>query len=165
MEVEPLQFCYVHGYVHPDGEMEAVESIPYDFVAGESDFGDPLPERCHMEEMDVIIIDPSDIHITDEETVLTQNTNGFFTLKAGDLAFILTVRGGFVPVKVLTVDDDGRTEVRVTADRIGWRKGTTETIRNPRVNLVNRNMVTYRRGQARINGALAMVSDSGKVLR
>jgi len=165
MEVEHISFCFVHGYVHPDGEMDAVDTIPWDFVVGESEFGDPVVEGCREEEWDVLVLDPSEFEVTSEETVLTQNSKGFHTLKAGDLAYIFTIRGGLVPCKVLTVGDDGRTEVRVTADRLGWRKGATEVIRNPHVSLVSRQQVTYHRGQPRVNGALAMVSDSGKVLR
>lgn len=165
MQVERLHFCFVHGYAHPDGEMEDVNTIPIEFFTGAPDEpGEVVVEPCHEEEWDVVVLDDGEYDVTNEEAVLTQN-NGVYTLKAGDLAYIYTVRGGLVPCKVLKVDEDGRTEVRVTADRLGWARGATEVLRNPHVSLVSRSQVSYRQGQPRVNGALAMVTDDGKVIR
>ena len=166
MQVERLHFCFVHGYAHPDGEMEDIETIPTEFFTGAPDEpGEVMVEPCHEEEWDVVVLDTDEYNVTSEEAVLSQNSRGFYTLKAGDLAYIYTVRGGLVPCKVIKVDDNGKTEVRVTADRLGWRRGAAEVLRSPLASLVSRSQVSYHRGQPRINGALAMVSDTGKVIR
>lgn len=165
MEVERIQFCFVHGYAHPSGEMEGIDTIPHEFFIGGDAVGEVMVERCHEEEWDVVALDPSEYEVVNEEAVLSQNQGASFTLKAGDLAFIYTVRGGLVPCKVMKVEDSGKTEVRVTADRVGWQSGETEVIRNPHVSLVSRSQVSYHHGKPRISGGLAMVTDSGTLLR
>ena len=126
---ETIEFCHVHGYAHPDGELEWVETIPPELVVDVDEAGDPIIEPCHTEEWNVMVLDPEEFEVTEEHRVLRQNRRGFFTLKAGDLAYVYTIRGSVVPCKVLTVADDGETTVLVTADRLGWRKGAREVLR------------------------------------
>lgn len=146
--LDQVVFCHVHGYAHDDGEMDA----------------EPDEPDCHEEEWDNVVQGEAEV-ISDEEETVNEQVEGLFMLKSGDLAYIYTVRGGLVPCKVLVVKDDGETEVIVTASRPGWKRGDWELIRNPRISLVNRNQVSHRRGIARVTGALAMVTDKGKVLR
>lgn len=159
MEVTELHFCYVHGYAHPEGEMDGFDTIPSELLTGPESV---LP--CHEETWEVCVLDADEYAVVKEEKV-PRSESGLYKLATGDLAYIFTVRGGLVPCKVLSVKDNGETEVRVTADRIGWKQGAVEHIRNPHVSLVSRKQVTYSSGQPRINGGLAMVSDSGKLLR
>lgn len=159
MEVIELHFCYVHGYAHPEGEMDAIDTIPPELFTGPESV---LP--CHEEAWEVVVLDADEYAVVKEEK-MPRSEAGLYKLAAGDLAYIFTVRGGLVPCKVLSVKDNGETEVRVTADRHGWTHGAVEHIRNPHVSLVSRSQVTYSGKQPRINGALAMVSDSGKLLR
>lgn len=146
-ETVDVWFCHVHGYAHERGEYENFEE------------GEP---ECHEDIWPVIMGEAEAADAPEGEDV---EPSGFYTLKAGDLAYIYTVRGGLVPCKVLVVKNDGETEIVVTADRTDWRKGTWEILRNPWVSLVNRNQVSFRRGVPRISGALAMVTDEGQTLR
>lgn len=162
MMTEQVEFCHVHGRPH-DGELETVDTIPHEFIVGVNDWDDPVVEPCHTEEWTVVALEPEEFKVTDE-TVLTQNlSRGFFTLKSGDLAYIYTVRGGVVPCKVVSVSDE-ETHVLVTADRTGWRRGDVETIRNPKVSLIHRDMAHTYRGQVRVTGSLRMVTDRGRLL-
>ena len=90
--------------------------------------------------------------------------SGFFTVKRGDLAYLVTVHGDVVPVKVLNVHDYPVTaRVQVTASRLGWRKGAVETLRNPGIGLVSRNQVRMSRGKPLIFGKTRLLTDGGSL--
>ena len=155
-EVVDVEFCHVHGYSHWDGEMDAVDTAPDDRI-------------CKVEVWpNVITLDPEDIHhIQDERMVQDLNTPRH-VLMAGDLAFIrLFVEGEptFVPCKVLAVWSNGRTSVKITADRGPYKRGTFREFDNPWLSLVARSQISRKYGGVRVNGSLAVITDDGRILR
>lgn len=89
-----------------------------------------------------------------------------YTLKAGDLAYILPVMGGLVPCKVVTIfrDRDASsvlTRVEITADRarLGYRRGETFDFTHAHLGLANRKQIFIRCGQYRVRGALELIQD------
>jgi hypothetical protein len=136
MKIEPLRFCHVHGYVHPDGEMQDVDRIPPEFFVHSTDpdawDSDEATEDCiETEWADVIVLDPTEFSVKTDEPVADE-----WTFHAGDLAYFDT-GSVLVPCKVRSINGEGA-EVMLTATRDEWRKGQVLHVRSPRASLVNR---------------------------
>lgn len=152
MTLETIAFCLTHGREHADDETE-------------EDYTDLVPHgeyatitQCAEDLRPVV---PGTVVSVNETASDSEVTEPTFTLKAGDLAFIETVRGGLVPCKVLTLDWTGA-DVLVTASRPGWNRGDVEHFINPAVTLVHRGQVKrYKDGTTWITGSLIIqASDS-----
>ena len=139
-----MEFCIVHGWSHPAGETDSVDSV-----------GDEL--YCRTETWPEVV----------EGTVVSSHCEPsdepFFTLSGGDLAYLDTVFSGLVPIKMLTIGDT-EARAKVTAGRPGFTRGEVLDLRVPNTTLVNRSQVFTRRGQYRIVGPLRLVTDEGDLL-
>ena len=83
-----------------------------------------------------------------------------FLLHRGHLAYLDTF-AGLVPCKVLSVDDEGRMTVKVTARRRGYARGEVLAGQRPNLDVLKRTQVVTRRGQFRILGRTVVIPDSG----
>lgn len=139
-----MEFCIIHGWAHYPGETESVHTV-----------GDDLD--CRVEQWPAVV---------EGEVIGSQwklHEEPYFTVAAGNLAYLSTVEAGLVPVKVGTITDD-EVEVRITAGRPGYERGEILNLRAPNPLVVSRDQVHRSRGQYRIAGPVRMVTDEGDVL-
>lgn len=150
MTTEVISYCLTHGREHTDDETDLdFEDM---LVRTEAD-GVEAVTRCAEDVRTVVIGTVESVNDTVNEDA---SDSEVFTLKAGDLAYIDTVRGGLVPCKVLNVNWTGA-DVQVTASRPGWNRGDVEHFINPAVALVNRAQVKrYSDGTTWIVGTLTV---------
>lgn len=135
-----MLYCIAHGRAHYRGEADDATLL-----------GDDLP--CIEEEWDVVGGTTLSSHCE-------QRSEPSPLVMTGSLAYLTSVAAGMVPVKVVEVRDY-EADVKVTAARAGFPRGSTITLHLPNHTLVARDQVYRRRGVLRVNGPTSVMTKAG----
>jgi hypothetical protein len=136
-----MLYCLIHGHAHNEWERDDVLLI-----------GDELP--CIEEDWPVVA------GAVVSSTTQAPESEAYFLLSPGQLAYIQSRHAGMVPCKVQRISET-HAHVKVTAARVGFPRGVDVILAIPTMTLVSRHQVYVEHKQVRALGPTRFATDDG----